>query len=92
MPRYHLIRFFSFPFALSRMPSPSPSNNEALRFIENPDLNVAALSNHNRLSKLFVHNYYTALLSSAHMVSVFSVAADVFLRKLEKITELSFQK
>lgn len=57
-----------------------------MHFIEDLDLSTAALSNHDLVSKVFLH-YNTALLSSVHIKQAFNVAGDVFTRKQGKITE-----
>lgn len=47
--------FFSFSLALPEAHSPSTRNNKALRFIEDPDESIVALSNHNHyIWKMFV--------------------------------------
>lgn len=62
-----------------------------MHFIEDLDLSTVALSNHNLVSKVFLH-YNTALLSSVHIKQAFNVAGDVFTRKQGKITEENFEK
>lgn len=82
--------FFSFSLALQEAPSPSPRNNKALCFIEDPDESIVALSNHNHfIWKMFVP-YNTALPSSVHIKGVFSVTVDVYTRKRGKNQASSF--
>lgn len=69
-------QYISSSLAFRGSPSQSVSNNEALLFTGDPDASFVALSNHKLVLKVFVR-YSTALLSSAHIEQVFSVAADV---------------
>lgn len=62
-----------------------------MHFIEDLDLSTAALSNHDLVSKVFLH-YNTALLSSVHIKQAFNVTGDVFTRKGKITEEENFEK